>query len=212
MEESDFTIVPIFWNSGLNLDKQFNDLRARIEHVSPECVVILNVPRHHAKKIAQQDWTKDYYVSKQSSKANVTRVCTVVYSKHPYTSEEWISGADSSVTHIAEICIPIGAWKPHHSPIELLQEYGLTYDEVATITVAASNSANVSSLQQIFDVNKLKNTIAFVTNSGVAVDTIRWQHLSSVDDKLNQAIHLKSDITFAGAAVAKSMTSTESEN
>lgn len=213
MAESDFTIVPVFWNT-VNLDKQFGDLRAQMEQTSPECVVILNVPRHHAKKVAQQDWTKDYYVSKQKSAGGANRVCTVVYSKYPYTSEEWINAAvntdantNTSVTHIAEVCVPIGAWKPHRSPIELLQEYGLSYDEVATITVAASNSASVSALQQIFDVNKLKNTIAFVTNSGVAVDTIRWQHLPSVNDP---AIHLKSDITFAGAAAATS--TTESEN
>lgn len=206
--ESDFTILPVFWNT-VNLDKQFSDLRAQIERLSPECVVILNVPRHHAKKVSQQDWTKDYFSSKQKSggAASASRICTVVYSKYPYTSEEWINadGASPSVTHIVEVCVPIGSWKPHRSPIELLQEYGLTYDEVATITVAASNSgASVTALQQIFDVNKLKNTIAFVTNTGVAVDTVRWQRLPNTDASV---IQLKSDITFAGTTLT-----TETEN
>lgn len=198
---ADFTIVPIFWNTTLGLDKQFNDVRIKVELECPECVVILNIPRHHAKKIAQQDWTKDYFISKQKTVHGASRVCTIVYSKYPFTSEEWITPTPSpaqseSPTHITEICVPIGAWKPHRSPIELLQDYPsdvdgyLSYDEVSTITVVASNSAGTASLQQVFDVSKVKNTIAFITNDSVAVDLLWWERLNDGDTviQLNSAL------------------------
>ena len=60
----DFKTVAIGWEPGpRQIEQQYQNLRARVERHRPDCVVIVGIPRHHAKKVAQQDWAKDYHVS-----------------------------------------------------------------------------------------------------------------------------------------------------
>lgn len=191
METSDFTLITIRWTTGVNLDKQYQDVRTRIEGHKPDCVVIVGIPRHHAKKIGQQDWTKDYFQSKERrnvTESRSTRICSVVYSRYPFTSEEWISeDTNKSIAHIAEICVPIGAWKIHRSPIELLQEIQIGYDEVSTLTIIVtvdpdSADAPESKLKQAFSVDRIKNTVIFVSAINTEVQELWWKIGSAKSD------------------------------
>lgn len=121
--------------------KDSDQLTQSVEILKPDCAVIVGIPRHHAKKLLQQKWTKRFFVSKERKTVSLTRPSprgvkiTVILSVHPFSSEEWISPkkdlendegtAPVDLAHCAEICIPLGGWKALQSPIELLEEYQL---------------------------------------------------------------------------------------
>lgn len=222
-EQADFSVVAIGWKVGpKQVEEQYQRLRANIEGHNPDCVVIIGIPRHHAKKVGQQDWTKDYFLSKErtnvTSRRPVTRGApiTLIYSRYPFTSEEWISPADataseedstaSDITHVAEVCIPIGAWKPHCSPLDLLQEYQLKYDEVATFTIVAlTEPSQISVLKDVFNVEKLNNSVIYVcpplegsdgtkmNDTDVYIELCWWRALRNDDSVIN----LVSDLTIS---------------
>ena len=218
METPDFTLLSVAWIPATGgLDKQYQQLRMKVDRHKPDCVVIVGLPRHHAKKVAQQDWTKDYYQSKEKrtiTESRLTRVCTVVYSRYPFTSEQWVNVGVSSneanessqtekggFAHIAEICIPIGAWRAHRSPIEVLQEIQSSladgvevgYDEVSTITVVvATSDVDVGKLKQAFSVDKVRNTIVFVASGLTFVEPCWWRTVN--DDNVEaDVVRLLSD-------------------
>jgi len=182
-EPTDFTIFPILWNA------QYNKLQEDVEHYKPDCVVILGIPRHHAKKLAKQDWTKDYYLSKEKTDFTTTNReprarITIIYSRFPFTSEEWLLLSSSCCAHITEICIPIGGWGRNRSPVEMLQEYELCYDEVSTITlVSSTNPDSMENLRQSFSVDTVQNSIVFITpgeaTTKVETDLRLWKQLDS---------------------------------
>ncbi len=195
----DFSLIVSEWSTSRRLfNSQIESLRTRVENLRPETVVVMSIPRHHAKKLSQQDWTKDYYVSKETRSVTNTRTTTevpaqisIVFSKYPTSSEQWFALApeepDTTIgfAHVVEICIPLNAWKPDHCPLSLLQEYQLTYDEVSTITIVVAPVVT-KDLQQSFHSDNVRNSVVFVSNSesGIKIEPqLRlWKRISSQAD------------------------------
>ena len=175
----DFLAIVFEWSLSRKVfATQLETLRKRVEvegRQKPDAVVVTGIPRHHAKKLAQQDWTKDYYVSKESRSVTATRTSihapiSVVFSKYPTSSEQWFAlGSDSvgdeqGFAHIVEICIPLNAWHPARCPLALLQEYQLTYDEVSTITLVIATVAT-KELKSSFNPSNVRNSVIFISTS-----------------------------------------------
>lgn len=183
----DMNLFVVCWDNLSDCNRVTKD----VEMYQPDCVVIVGIPRHHAKKVLQQKWTKRFFVSKERKSVTLSRPnprgvrITLVLSVHPFTSEEWISptapptdepiidqefevekAPKVDVTHCAEICIPLGGWKALQSPIELLQEYQLEYDKVSTFTIVAAadeNKCPLEALKEIFSPERLENSVIFVS-------------------------------------------------
>jgi hypothetical protein len=138
-------------------------------------------------------------VSKERSKEGTSKKAkiTLVYSKFPFSSEEWIVPAAATgvitgtaegdlvansaisdwTTQVAEVCIPLGGWKPYKSPIELLQDHELTYDEVATISVVVTTCPDISEisrLQEAFNASRLNNSVVLIAPTQTFVDAKHW--------------------------------------
>jgi hypothetical protein len=217
-DQPDFTISVIHWKIGpKRVEEQYQDLRKKIESEKPDCIIITRIPRHHAKKVAQQDWTKDYFLSKERTEVTERRPVrrgapiSLIYCRYPFTSEEWISPAPQivetseierlvDITHVAEVSIPVGAWKKHCSPLDLLQEYQLKYDEVATFTIIAlSETSQLELLKDVF--HSVENSVIYVSpdESGdgsqkcVELQLSWWRSLPSLNQKI---IQLVSDLTI----------------
>lgn len=184
---SDLSLYVVSWNNLTDCEKVSKNVEAH----KPDCVCIVGIPRHHAKKVLQQRWTKRYFVSKERKEVSLTRPdprgvrITLILSVHPFSSEEWISpkipaegviepsetveeDTKSDIAHCAEICIPLGGWKTLNSPIELLQEYQLAYDQVSTITfvaVADESKCPIKPLQEVFNAEKLENSVVFISRN-----------------------------------------------
>ena len=197
----DFLMVVSEWSTSRRaFNTQLDTLRKRVERLRPDAVVIMGIPRHHAKKLCQQDWTKDYYVSKETRSVTHRRSETeltptpisVVFSKYPTSSEQWFalgpssgpssgpSGAsDQGFAHIVEICIPLNAWQPSHCPLGLLQEYQLTYDEVSTLTLVVTTTIT-SELKTSFNPSNVRNSVIFISQGQVVEPQLRlWKKIST---------------------------------
>lgn len=203
LQPHDFVIHHMIWNPQTSaIEQQLSVLKSAVASTKPECVVIVGIPRNHSKKITNQPWSKDYYRSKEKSREGGSKKAkvTLIYSKFPFTSEEWlipvpVDSTDSTEavppaadisTHVTEICIPIGGWRQNRSPIEMLQDHELSYDEVATFSVivtTCTNQTEISRLQQAFCANQIKNTVVLVSALGVFVDIYKdcWQAVPSSD-------------------------------
>jgi len=202
---SDLSLYVVAWDTLTDCEK----VSKNVETHKPDCVVIVGIPRHHAKKVLQQKWTKAYFVSKERKEVSLTRPdprgvrISLILSVHPFSSEEWISPnlpavedeeallitGEGDLAHCAEICIPLGGWKTLHSPIELLQEYQLEYDQVSTITfvaVADQSKCPIEPLEEVFNAEKLQNSVVFVSrnpegdeNAIVSIQPRWWKQIES---------------------------------
>ena len=163
---------------------QLETLRLQIQDEEPDLIVIVDIPRHHVKKVCQQSWTNDYYLSKESRSTTEQRstvhgkptLISVIWCRYPFHSEQWFplvtNDSIARIAHIAEVCLPLNAWHPDRSPLGLLQEYQLTYDEVSMLTfVVATNAADVQALKETFAPDKMRNMVLYVL-SPEAADSI----------------------------------------
>lgn len=160
MEVTDFSFAVVPWDaSHRRVTRQLERLQQRVTCHSPDVVVIIGIPRHHAKRLVREEWSKEYYLSKEPKQITASRprsqesapappLITLAFSRYPLTSEEWfplddtiLDGATvpepSPFAHVFEVCIPLNAWNRDRSPVGLLQEYQVTYDEVSSITFVA---------------------------------------------------------------------------
>lgn len=180
MQSHDFLLVVFEWSPSRRLiDSQIDTFRTKVEQLKPEAIVVTGIPRHHAKKLSQQDWTKDYYLSKETRRVTTSRSesttpktntpipISIVFSKYPTSSEQWFALTQpnqiSGFAHIIEICIPLNAWKPEHCPLGLLQELQLTYDDVSTLTLVITTDIT-KELQASVNVN---NTVIFIAHGAI---------------------------------------------
>jgi hypothetical protein len=134
-------------------------------------LIVVDIPRHHAKKLGQQAWARDYYVSKETRAMTEKRApkpgtptpISIVFCRYPFYSEQWFPLSDQTLAHVAEVCIPLNAWHPERSPLSLLQEYQLSYDEVSTLTfVIAHHTTDVGPLRETFAQEKVRNAVFYV--------------------------------------------------
>lgn len=169
----DFKFCLVKWStSRRRFSAQLEALRDQIQNELPDVLIVVGIPRHHAKKLGQQSWTKDFYVSKESRTLTEKRAgapgtptpISVVFSRFPFFSEQWFPlDQESGLAHVAEVCIPLNAWHPDRSPVSLLQEYQLTYDEVSMLTFVIAPSVNdLTKLNETFAPQKVQNTVVFV--------------------------------------------------
>lgn len=224
-DEADVVVVVRCWDPARHRQpQQFRDLARLVDDVRPELLCVLGIPRHQAKKLVQQSWSLDYYVSKEPRSITEARagdrsgrgrppVISVAFSKYPPSLEEWfpLQGLDAATidvapiqasahvelgatrgtlealdhaapdadqpgarrsdtgrgevvphAHVVEVCVPLNAWKRRASPLELLEHYELTYEEVSTITlVMANNAAELASLRKAFRPDTVQNSVVF---------------------------------------------------
>lgn len=168
----DFTLTVFRWiPSRKKLEQTLKRLTSRVERHQPDLVVIVGIPRHHAKKVAQQPWACNYYLSKEPKTTTGQRIyetgsptpITVVYSRFPTVSEQWFPLTESGFAQAVEVCIPINAWRPDRSPLGLLQEYQVTYDQVSTLTViCAATARDGAALLNGFDREGVRNTTLYI--------------------------------------------------
>lgn len=192
----DFKCCVVKWStSRQRFSQQLDALREQIQHEQVDLLIVVDIPRHHAKKLGQQDWTKDYYVSKerrsiteqQRSGGNVEQsqqsssgpeLITVAFCRYPYFSEQWFPLATeategsraAAVAHIVEVCIPLNAWHPDRTPIALLQEYQLTYDEASMLTFVIAphvTPSGLNGLNETFAPSLVHNTVLFILPTAV---------------------------------------------
>jgi hypothetical protein len=208
MQSSDFCFTILEWStSRQKFNSQIELLRQRVETYRPDVMIINNIPRHHAKKLSQCDWSKDYYVSKEKRNVTVTArtkeegqnkptPITVIFCKYPTSSEEWFAlEQDAGFAHVVEICIPLNAWKTERCPLSLLQEYQLTYDEVSSITIVVSSTLT-EELQATFNAQNVHNSVIFISGGGgaaepeVKLQLRHWERLNSPKD----VIYLSSSV------------------
>lgn len=194
--EADFSVLVHAWRTArAEFDTQVHMLRTAIEAYRHKTIVITHIPRHHAKKLqAQSDWTKDYFVSKESrqvtTELNTNKqqiggqtavpLITLIFSMYPTTTEQWFAlDNDTGFAHVVDVCIPLNAWKPTSCPLALLQEYRLTYDEVSTITVVAT-SEMTPGLRETFNERDVPNSVVFISEQGVIEKRLRfWKEIVS---------------------------------
>ena len=174
--EPDFSLSVWSWStSRRRYASQITALNQLVKQSYPDVLVVINIPRHHAKKLGQADWAKDYYVSKENRQFTTDRTpigatgsptaITVVFSRYPASSEEFFareSGEEQAAAHVMEVCIPLNAWRPDRSPLPLLQEYQVVYDDVSTITFVVSNH-EVDDLRTAFHPDNVQNSVIFIT-------------------------------------------------
>jgi hypothetical protein len=170
---ADFKWSVVKWStSRRRFSSQLETLKTRIHSERLDLLIVVDIPRHHAKKLGQQAWVKDYFVSKEARAMTEKRNpevagsppgISVVFSRYPFYSEQWFPLADSTITHVAEVCIPLNAWHPDRSPLSLLQEYQLNYDEVSMLTfVIANHTKDVAGLRETFAASKVRNAVFYV--------------------------------------------------
>lgn len=189
MQVADFRVLSHNWvASRKRIDAQLSSIAKACGYVgavgavgAADIIVIHGVPRHHAKAIAKADWLKDYYLSKERRKVTESRPggggrITLVYSKYPLSSQEWFSKSDGKgFTHVVEVSIPINAWQHSHSPLALLEEYGLTYDQVATFTIVIADD-NIQDLMHAFTPASVQNSVLFVMPSAIRPQLVhKWR-------------------------------------
>jgi len=186
----DFKCCVVKWStSRQRFSQQLDALREQIQHERVDLLIVVDIPRHHAKKLGQQDWTKDYYVSKErrsiteqqrvggdQPQQSSPELITVAFCRYPYFSEQWFPLATSdgsraaessraAVAHIVEVCIPLNAWHPDRTPIALLQEYQLTYDEASMLTFVIAphvTPSGLNGLNDTFAPTLVHNTVLFI--------------------------------------------------
>lgn len=238
----DFKFCLVKWSTSRSrFSSQIEKLRNLIQRDVPDVLIVVGIPRHHAKKIGQQSWTKDFYVSKESRAMTEKRAgapgtptpVTVVFSRFPFFSEQWFpleasptltttqeeedAAPPLGLAHVAEVCIPLNAWHPDRSPVGLLQEYQLTYDEVSMITfVVAPGATDIEKLNETFAT--VRNTVVFVLPpelDGVAVEDLVspegvgtnkmkvavHPRLWRIADQTNGVISLSSTLGFGGSGM-----------
>lgn len=184
----DFKCCVVKWStSRRRFSSQLEALKTRILSERPDLVIVLDIPRHHAKKVGHQAWAQDYYVSKEGreitekrqSQPSTPTPITVVYSRYPFYSEQWFllseDQPESGFAHITEVCLPLNAWHPDRSPLSLLQEYQLSYDEVSMLTFVIANhvdKAQIPHLKQTFAQEKVKNAVIYILPPDEATNAI----------------------------------------
>lgn len=185
MTDHDFGLFTHKWNTSRRLfDSQVQKLQASVEKTHPDAIVIMNIPRHHAKKFTQaSDWTKDYFLSKESRSIteghqvlpegsrdrSAPTPITLVFSRFPPTSEQWfatdvtdkVSAEPAGFAHVVEICIGLNAWHPTRCPLGLLQEYQLSYDEVSTMTLVIASQIT-DELKHSFSTESVGNSVILI--------------------------------------------------
>ena len=176
--QHDFKCSVMRWSTSRSrFTSQLETLRTRVQSERLDMIIVLDIPRHHAKKLRQQAWVKDYYISKEPRSVTEKRASipgtptpiTIAYCRYPFFSEQWFPleatgpTGPQSLAHISEVCIPLNAWHPVRSPLSLLQEYQLTYDEVSMLTFVIANGAtDVEGLRETFAPHKVRNTVIFI--------------------------------------------------
>ena len=168
----DFKWSVVKWSSARRkFSSQLETLRTLVSSEHPDMLIVVDLPRHHAKKLEQQSWAKDYYISKEARAMTTKRATTlgipppisVVFCRYPFYSEQWFPLTDNSIAQVAEVCIPINAWHPDRSPIPLLQEYQISYDEVSIVTFVIANQSNdVEQLRDTFTPTKVRNAVFYI--------------------------------------------------
>jgi hypothetical protein len=212
-QQSDFSFYIVDWSTVRpNFNPQIDKIRQMVEQHQPDAIIVNNIPRHHAKKLGQCDWTKDYYVSKEvrsvtttarteahpQPQENVTRPIpiTVIFSKYPTSSEEWFALENNAgFAHVVEICIPLNAWKPDRCPLGILQEYQLTYDEVSSITIVVSTTLTVE-LQATFNSQNVRNSVIFISDDNEPI--LQLKHWKQEEH------HKTKDLYFLSSSVSES--------
>lgn len=203
---SDFTLCTHTWKSSRKL---FDAQIAKLQHMHtqhhPDAIVVMSIPRHHAKKFTHScDWTKDYFVSKETravtdshtlaNSAHPTPI-TLVLTRSPTTSEQWFAFdvepvaatgagevAQQPFAHVVEVCIGLNAWHPQRCPLVLLQEYQhqLSYDEVSTITLVVTTHVN-DDLRKSFDYEVVRNSVVFIApDEKIETQLFCWKVLQEV--------------------------------
>ena len=181
----DFKCCVIKWStSRRRFSSQLETLRSRVQEEQPDLITVVDIPRHHVKKVCQQSWTNDYYLSKESRTTTEQRspvhgkptLISVIWCRFPFHSEQWFplktnNSNVANIAHIAEVCLPLNAWHPDRSPLGLLQEYQLTYDEVSMLTfVIATNTTDILALKETFAPEKMRNVVLYVLSPEAVVD------------------------------------------
>lgn len=203
MDPTDFRLYVLNWSAARkDFDAQLHLLHQTVQQHRHDVIVVYGIPRHHAKKLqSQSDWTKDYFVSKESrsvtearprsgagtmtsatstSTSTLLSTITVIFSKYPTSTEQWFAlDKDAGFAHVVDVAIPLNAWEPSHCPLSLLQEYQLTYDEVSTITIVVA-TVITPELKTTFCETNVPNSVVFI--SPMIEKQLRyWKEVTSPD-------------------------------
>lgn len=200
--KADLSFTVVEWSCARkNFNSQIEQVRIVVEQQKPDIIVITNIPRHHAKKLGQSEWSKDYFVSKEvrnvteTSRLETIKVVpdknrigeiptpiSVLFSKFPTSSEEWFSlENDIGFAHVVQICMPLNSWIPDRCPLSMLQEYQLTYDEVSTIAFVVTTEMTTE-LQATFNPTTVKNSVVFISPKGCDPQLRLWKVNGTVGD------------------------------
>ena len=181
----DLTFSVLSWDVANNLLLQ----QPNNDGLVVDVIIVIGIPRHHAKKLIQQAWTKDYYLSKETRTLTLQhrtsmaapQPITLVFCKYPFYSEQWLpisllaqdKETTTSLVHVVEVCIPMNAWQANRSPIHVLQEYQVSYEDVSIVTfVVAQDISHFSQVSQTFSD---ESSVVFVapssSTSGFQIET-----------------------------------------